>query len=473
MMRTVVTMAIVAGTLAAGAQADTLEWRIVSGWGIQGEVTRLAAEGFRVDTVVVNAPEPTVLLRRPCCRRAAATATYRIVTRDEVDRVAELGAQGYTLRAFGVDRGGVPLAVYELTSDAPGARHDYRSIAADLASSEAELGSLAADGFRAVAASGRTASKPDWLILERKPDTPARELKVIDETSATALEAALGKLAGQGYALDVAWGRTVKRFSLTGPERLAAVVSRPRGEARPVAHSRVTVASEPDSSSGALVSTALSRGGLAFVQRVGRSGSPWVRQVVWPSGDEAAWERWAKAEQELRSYQSRPIGSAWVVWSAGSPSSLVVREPDEVEAEASRRPADPAPALEIPADAQPLAEGGGAPFAAYLELLAGIRRGDLKGTKQRWTDEVAAAWAKRVEMFKAPLGLGFSEKSLFEDLPRELPTDPIVLGGWVRGAEAKLRVEGTVDGQRRFGDLDLRLEGGVWKLAKQSSWREL
>lgn len=471
MMRTIVAVAVATGAVSAGVRADTLEWRVVSGWGLQSEVTRLAAEGFHLDAVVTNAPEPTVLMQRRCCRRSDPVAQYQLVTQDDAARVTELGAQGYALRSFGVHRGGTGLAVFEQPAGAESRGLAYRTISTDIAGAETALVALAAEGFRAVAASGRTASKPDWVILERGPDASPRELRVIDETSAATLEAALGRLAGEGYALDAAWGRTVKRFSLTGPERLAAIASRPRGETRPVAHSRVTIESEPDSSAGALVSAAISRGGLAFVQRAGRSGSPWVRRVVWPSDEQAAWERWAKAEQELRSYQSRPIGSAWVVWSSGSPSSLVVREPDEIAAAAPRTQAA-VPALEIPADAAALPADGGAPWTAYLELLAGIRRGDLKGTKQRWTDEVAAAWAKRVEMFKAPLGLGFSEKSLFENLPRELPTDPVLLHGWARGAEARLRVEGTVDGQRHWGDLDLHLEGGVWKLAKQSSWRE-
>ena len=72
------------------AIAATLEWRIATGWGVAGQTERLAAAGHRVEAVVINAPDPAVLLQRPCCRNRTAVATYVVVTRAAALAVGEL-----------------------------------------------------------------------------------------------------------------------------------------------------------------------------------------------------------------------------------------------------------------------------------------------------------------------------------------------------------------------------------------------
>ena len=70
---------------------------------LQSHIERLAAEGYRVETVIADAPQPSVLLQRPCCRKRAAAATYVVVTRAEALQVGELES-GYRLRTFARDR---------------------------------------------------------------------------------------------------------------------------------------------------------------------------------------------------------------------------------------------------------------------------------------------------------------------------------------------------------------------------------
>lgn len=453
-------------------EARDLEWKVVSGWSFEQEIARLAESGFAVEALVTHAPEPMALLARPCCRRTDPVATYRVVGRSNAGAVADLGELGFVLRSFATDRLGGATAVFEHRPSSSAPKVEYRSVVGDLATLGPELETLGAEGFRAVAAAGKTLSAPDWVLLARDSQSSPREIRVIDTDSPRALESELDAAAGSGFAVDTAWSRTTKKFSLMGPERLAALASRPPGDSRPVAQVRVTVASEPDSGSGALVATMVSRSHIAFVQRDGRSSSPWVREVPWQEpGSAGSWDRWSAIEEQLRRYQSRSLGHSWLVWDAGVPSRLFVRDREEVTTEPARSTAA-VPTLTIPEGTITL-DASAAPWTAYLEILAGIRKRDLEGTKKRWGGDVAAAWANRVETFKAPFGLGFSEKSLFKSLADELPTDPVFLGGWLLGENATVRVEGTINGQRKWSDLGLALEAGQWKLMTQSAWYEL
>lgn len=473
MTRRVLVAAALLFLLPPAALATTLEWRVASGYGLEQEIDRLARIGFEVEAAITQAPEAAVLLQRPCCRNRPAVATYEVVWRAQASRVSELDGGGWVLRTFATDRAGGALAVFARPVDGAGAPREYRSVLGNLNDVAPELEALAAEGFRPVAATGRTLSHPDWILMARASGSAPREVRLVDVDSAKALEEGLARAAGDGYGLDTAWSRGTGRFSLTGPSRLAALATRPRGETRPVAQVKVTVGSEPSSSSGRLVAATVSRSEVAFVQRDGRTPHRWVRQIAWPSAQTPTWDRWSGLEQELRSHQRSSVGHSWVVWSAGVPSRLYLRERDEEEDAGPARSLAPVPELPVPPDAEALGADGGAPWAAWVELQAGIRRGDLAGTRKRWTGEVAKAWEKRVETFKAPLGLGFSEKSLFKDLPRELPTDPVLKGGWQRGDAATLRVEGTVDGRRGWSDLGMVREDGAWKLAKQGRWNAL
>ena len=52
-----------------------------------------------------------------------------------------------------------------------------------------------------------------------------------------------------------------------------------------------------------------------------------------------------------------------------------------------------------------------------------------------------------------------------------MATDQTVLGGWINGDRATIRIEGTYDGTRAVADIDLTREAGTWKIAEQHRWQ--
>ncbi len=120
---------------------------------------------------------------------------------------------------------------------------------------------------------------------------------------------------------------------------------------------------------------------------------------------------------------------------------------------------------------QALPRGGAEPGDAYRAHLDAITRRDLAGAKALWTGRQRAGWDENVKRFKAPLGMGFSEKDLFKSMAERMATDQTVLGGWINGDRATIRIEGTYDGTRAVADIDLTREAGTWKIAEQHRWQ--
>ena len=461
--------AMAAAGNAAGA-AD-LDWAIATGWSLGGDVDRLAKQGYRIEAVAAGAPQALILASKPWRGNRSPVAEYRLVDRSTVSEAAALGRDGYRLRAFGVDHQGDGLAVFERLVDQPTAPVEIEPMVGNLEEMGSRVAELAQRGFRAVAASGRKGNKPDWLIWQQATTGP-REARVVDVDSVAALGNALTTAASEGFAADAVWSRSTKRLSLTGADRLAAVLSRPHGSSRPVAAGRVRAGDEPSSGNAGVVRAVVPwRNEAVFVQAGQSSPHTWTRRNSWTEPGSETFAPY-HVEQQLESFQHEPVGFAWVVWSSGKPSALITRD-REAEAESGpKRAQGTAPALTIPADATTL-DATSAPWRAWIDLLATIRRVDVAGSKARWTGATAEAWTKRVKTFKAPLGMGFSEKELLEGLADDLPADPVLLGGWQRGEQATLRVEATGAGGRSWSDLTMAFEEGRWKLADQSRWEAL
>lgn len=472
-------VAVILAGVAANARAADLVWEIVEAWnasGLEAGIERLADDGFTVQAVVLDAERPTVLLAREGWSRTPRVATYRVLGRDQGAEVDKLAAAGWNLHRFGAARD--RNAVVVLAKPGAGAAVDLRSVlvSGDSAAVAAALEPLYQEGRQVVAALGGFGKTSDWLILGATAQSP-RDLKVVANKGTTPLAAQLATLASEGYGVDALWSRGGGNILFGGTKEVLAVVSRPAGNNRPVAHTKLDLGDEP-STTGELVAIASYGNDQVFAVRQARSDNYNTSTILMPTSTDGealpAYEFAEKLRERLRSQAWRPIERAWFTWSAGRIESLVLLERESrptssstvASAEQSTTPA-------VPPDASALPEDGGEPAGAWWAVLESARKRDVKAAKARWTGAKLARWNENVERFKAPFGMGFSEKELFESAAEDLPTDSRVLGGWVRGDDAMVRIEATTDGTRSVADLTLRREGGVWKIADESSWRPL
>jgi hypothetical protein len=256
---------------------------------------------------------------------------------------------------------------------------------------------------------------------------------------------------------------------------LMAALSRRRGAASPVAHVTIDKGRTP-SESGRLIALVPYRNSFAFVIRRASQTDYSVKEVLFPDRDaKSSWLDEGVLEK-LRGQWWNPIELAWAITSSGKVTSWIGLERRETinrygsSTAVTRRDAE---TIAVPAGAKALPNGGGEPGDAYRAFLAAIKRGDLPGTKALWTGPQRASWEKRVKDFKAPLGMGFSEKDLFKSMREGMATDPAILGGWVDADRAQIRLEATTDGTRAVADIDLVREAGVWKISQQHSWKPL
>jgi hypothetical protein len=468
-------VAAVACLVAVPALAADFDWQVVTGTsarGMEHEVNRWARLGYAAQAVVLDAPGPTIALAVDReSRRRQPPAEYRVLEPRDAGEVPRLGGVGFRLRAIGKARTGPAIAVFERD----GGARDYQSLQAPPgADVEPLLARASADGYHVVGAVGDAGS--EWLILERQErgDAGARESRVLSAPDVEALEVAVNDLASAGYACDAAWNRPAKGLSMFKPGTLMAVVSRRRGVTTPAAHVRVEKERRP-SASGRFVAAVPYRNGLAFVIEQARETDYSVKEVTFPAPSaKRSWydDTWL---DRLDGQWWDPLVAAWAIRSGNDVTSWVGlsrREPmpRSTPATVSRKEAD---AIAVPVGAKALPRGGGEPGDAYRAHLAAVTRGDLPGAKALWTGEQRAGWDRRVKQFKAPLGMGFSEKDLFASLKDDVPTDPTVLGGWIDADKARLRVEGTYEGARSVSDVDLVREAGAWKIAAQQPWKPL
>lgn len=474
-MRAALVALLLAG--AGGARAGDLVWRVLEGKAdhLEAQANRLAQEGFTAQALVAGAPSPMLLVARSGWHATRQAAEYRLVGSPDDARLGDLGAQGFRLRDAASSHESVPAALFARALDGgPAPVCDYRAVSLAAPDRLADaLAGAAGEGFRVVAGFRASLSRPEWAVLERCDRAP-REVRVVLAESAPQLEEGLNRLASEGYACDTAWSRNTNKLGFGGPRRLVGVASRVAGSPTPVAHVEVEVDESP-SASGELVAATAFGGRFVFVIRHGRGRDYSTHdQRFAESGQGAAWINTADLQLRLNQYLWRPIASAWMVYEGTVPVRLVAVERSEpltsVPTPIAR--AEVA-ALVVPADATALPAGGGDPGRDFLAQLEATRRNDLKAAKALWTGPKLARWNEHVKDFKAPFGLGFSEKTLFEAEARDAPTDPVVVGGWARGTEAVVRVEATVDGGRAVADHALRLEGGRWKLAEPGRWRPL
>ncbi|MEO7276145.1 MAG: hypothetical protein ABIX28_03680 [Vicinamibacterales bacterium] len=456
--------------------AAELDWQIITGATtgiIAGQVRRWAADGYRVQAIVADAPGPTVVVAREgrVFRRTPAVAEYRVLDADDGAQVTALGAEGFRVRAAGRGRSGPALVIFERELASRREPRDYRSLQAPPAGEVGPLLATASDeGYAVAAALGDSGS--EWLILERRPGGP-RDTRVLSAPDVEALETSINQLASEGFACDAAWNRPPKGLGLFKPGTLMAAVSRRRGATTPAAHVAIDQGREP-SESGRLIAVVPYRNSFAFV--VARAGERdyAVKAVTIPA--DAAKDSWLEDRflERLRGQWWDPIDAAWAITSANTVTAWVGLERRAPIARSSspgltRREAA---AIVIPAGAVALPRGGGKPGETYRAHLAAIARGDIPGAKALWTGAQRSAWDKRVQTFKAPLGMGFSEKDLFSSLRDDLPTDPVILGGWLAGEDrARIRIEATHEGVRSVSDVDLAREAGLWKISEQQRWQ--
>lgn len=475
------------------AAADDLIWEVVEGWSVEQlepAVDRLASEGYTVQAVVLEAEQPTVLMAREGRRAQPRVAHYRLLGRGQAATVDGLGAEGWSLHRSGLTRNRTALLVLRRPASGQASASGLRTVevSGPVDNASAALAAPYGEGLVALAALGGPSGGSDWLLLGPPPVTtsPAsagkpgepREVRVVSDVGSAPLATKLATLAADGFAVDTLWSRPGARFSLGGTKEVVAVVSRPHGVTRPVAHTRLEIGDEP-SATGTLLAAATYGNKLVFAIRDARSSDYDADELILPTPTDqqpqSAWERATLLRERLHRQVWSPIELAWMTWDAGRPSSMVVVEreaPSRFGARSSAAEADRG-APPIPSGATTLPADGGEPAASWRTILDATRRNDLKAAKARWTGAKLAAWNENVARFKAPFGLGFSEKDLFESEVDDVPTDPQVIGGWLQGDEALLRVEATANGERAVSDLTFRREGGVWKLADQSSWQPL
>jgi hypothetical protein len=479
--RVAAAVAMLCALSAAPAAAADFDWQIVSGLGtdyLEREVQRMAANGYRVQAIVADTANPTIVVGREgggLFRRVPATAEYRVLDPRDAAAIPALGAEGFTLRAIGRGRNGPALAIFERMLAGKKTPRDYRSVqAAPAAPLDPLLTSVAAEGYRAIASIGDTGS--EWVIVEREANSGgAREARVLAAPDVETLEAQINNLASEGFGCDAVWNRPPKGFALFKGGTLMAAMSRRRGSTSPAAHVKIEKGERPYES-GQLLSVVPYRNKFAFVVKRAGSSDYSVKEVTFPDRDAKRSSSWLEEPilERLRSQWWNPIELAWAISSGSEVKSWVGVERREPVARFSssstitRREADK---IAVPAGATALPRGGGEPGDAYRAHLAAVARGDMPGAKALWTGRQRASWDENVKRFKAPLGMGFSEKDLFKSMKERMATDQTVLGGWINGDRATIRIEGTYDGTRAVADIDLAREAGIWKITEQHRWQ--
>lgn len=477
----VAVVAMLCAFAATPAVAADFDWQIVTGLStdyLAREVQRMAANGYRVQAIVADTANPTIVVAREGAglfRRVPAAAEYRVLDARDAAGIPSLGAEGFTLRASGRARNGPALAIFERMLAGKKTAHDYRSVqAAPAMPLDPLLESVSAEGYRAIASIGDAGA--EWVIVEREASSGgAREARVLSAPDVEKLESQINALASEGFGCDVVWNRPPKGFNLFKGGTLMAALSRRRGSTSPAAHVKIDKGERPYES-GQLLSVVPYRNKFAFVVKRSSSSEYSVKEVTFPDTDAKRSSSWLEEPilERLRGQWWNPIELAWEINSGNKVTSWVGVERRESVARFSssstvtRREADKIP---VPAGAKPLPRGGAEPGDAYRAHLAAITRGDLPGAKALWTGRQRASWDENVKRFKAPLGMGFSEKDLFKSMKERMATDQTILGGWIDGDRATIRIEGTYDGTRAVADIDLTREAGIWKIAEQHRWQ--
>jgi hypothetical protein len=472
-----IAFAAVLCALTMPAAAADLDWQIVNGAtarDIERQIQRWAASGYRVQAIVADAPGPTVVVAREGgpFRRMPPSAEYRVLDSRDGAQVSQLGAEGFRLRALARARSGRALAIFERNLSRPSTTRDYRSLMASPGEDPGPLLTSAADaGYRITGAVGESGS--EWLILEQE-GSAARESRVVSAPDVDALEAELNRLASEGFGCDTVWNRPPKGFAPFKGGTLMAALSRRRGATTPAAHVTIDKSQQP-SASGQFIALVPYRNNFAFVIRRAPQTDYSVKEATFPAIDAKKSFLDEPLLQSLRSRWWNPIELAWAITSGNKVTAWVGLERSESRERFSstkltRRDAE---TIAVPSGAKALPRGGAEPGDAYRAQLAAIARGDVAAAKALWTGKQQTDWEARVKTFRAPLGLGFSEKDLFKSLRDNLPTDPVVLGGWINSDRAQLRVEATYDGTRSVTDVELTREAGVWKVSDQRSWQAI
>jgi hypothetical protein len=108
----------------------------------------------------------------------------------------------------------------------------------------------------------------------------------------------------------------------------------------------------------------------------------------------------------------------------------------------------------------PLPAGGGDPGKAYVGYIAALAKGDAEGVKQALGE--SSGWRF------AWLDDDHQRVRALEDEALHKPVKVTVLGGWIDGDRAQIKVEGPGRfGSTYRGRVTLQRESGAWKIAEQ------
>lgn len=330
-LRIAVTVGVLALELAAPAAAD-LQYQVVtsdSPRDIGRRVARLAEQGYRVLTIVADAPSTTLVLSRENkgLRKNVAIAEYRVIDGRDAALVRSAGAEGYRLRALGRGQLARPVAVLERLLGAPVTLHDYRAEqVAPGADVEPALTAAGAEGYRAIAAVGDAGS--EWIMLERPAgaeNSGARDVRVVSGTAVSSVEAAINALAKDGFDVDTAWNRAPTGFGLFRDPTLMASVSRRRGRTTATAPVSINFGREPDTV-GQFVAVVPFRGRFAFVVRIDERSDYATREIEWSNAaPKNAWEE-SPFLVTLRREWWKPIEAAWAITAANTVTHWIALE---------------------------------------------------------------------------------------------------------------------------------------------------
>ncbi len=472
--------ALVALAAATPASARFLRAAIaLDARGLAAELDRRSADGYRFEAFVAATGFYAALVScdDETCRDDRRYA-YAALDSGAAGELAPLVERGFRFRAASAE-GGRPLFLFERDARAQPAPVEMRWL--PLAHPALDLEAVAAareEGFRVVAAEVERRDRV-LLLLERAAGERGepREVRRLADHPAP-LVAALDRAAAEGFSLDAMWSRRPGGSPFT--LELNALVSRPRAP-RPARAPFVVVTDRYEVGDQGRLVGALEwsdRRALFFQEVVGWDYDSEERDL--PEG--ATFSIFAlqgALEEALRQSPFDPVVAAWLERKGAGGWRLVMICEDErprgaldaepVSATGRGRPElVPAPALALPPGAMPLGAGGGEPGAAWLAWSRALERRELAAAQAAMSRHLRSVFdlACRVASIRDRPSERTQKKVLGEWFGA-LPLGATVVGGYVQGDTARLRLLGPPAGRPQatplLHEVEMTLEEGSWK----------
>ena len=139
-------------------------------------LNQAGSSGYRLSALVDRADDLAAIVTHAAGNERFE---YAVLAADNLDAVSDLGKRGYTWRASATALGwATPAIVLERPSKGLAAHELRVVVAGDVAALEGQLADPFAQGFHVVGRQ-RVEQKKVWVVLERTPGAPAREVRVI------------------------------------------------------------------------------------------------------------------------------------------------------------------------------------------------------------------------------------------------------------------------------------------------------